>query len=262
LWVDIMAGKVHATDPASGVTVTRELPLPVGCIAPRVNGGLIAGAADGFWSIPERGQPTRLVAVEADRRGTLFNDGRCDRAGRFWAGTMAYDLDPGAGSLYRLDPDLTVRRVLSRVTVSNGIDWSPDGHTMYYVDTGTRRIDCFDFDVAAGSVTRRRPFAKIEAGQGDPDGLTVDSEGGIWVALWGGWAIRRYHPSGDLDAVVELPTSMVTSVAFGGVDLRDLFVTTARRPESPEDAARQPHAGGVFRLRVDVPGRLPNLFAR
>jgi len=260
LWVDIMTGRIHSTNPETGATSTRVLPLPVGCIAPRSRGGLVAATADGLWAIPENGEPVRLIEVESERSDTRFNDGRCDAAGRLWAGTMAYDLQPGAGSLYRLDTDLGVERVIAGVTVSNGIDWSLDGRTMYYIDSATQRIDRCDFDPASGRILDRRPFVVIDASDGSPDGLAVDGDDGVWVALWGGWAVRRYTPDGRLDAVINVPAAKVTSLAFGGPDLQDLFITTARRPEGPDDDLRQPHAGGVFQARVSVAGRLPVAF--
>lgn len=260
-WVDVMSGRLHSTDVATGQTTTLCLPLATGCFVPRAGGGYVAGLADGFWAVGQDGSAQRLVGVEAERPETFFNDGRCDPAGRFWAGTMAYDLRESAGSLYRLDTDLTVHRMLSGVTISNGIDWSLDGRTMYYVDTATQRIDVFDYDAATGSIQHRRPFVVIDAADGSPDGLVVDAEGAIWVALWDGWAVRRYLPDGTLDRVVRVPTAKVTSIAFGGADLDQLYITTARRLADETDRARQPLAGGIFRAEVGIRGRRAVAFA-
>jgi sugar lactone lactonase YvrE len=175
---------------------------------------------------------------------------------------MALDERPGAGALYRLDPDLTVHTMLTGVTISNGLDWSLDGRRMYYVDSPTRRIDTFDFDMATGSIANRRTFVEVPADAGVPDGLTVDAAGFVWLALWGGAALRRYAPDGTLERVVPLPVTHPTSCAFGGAALDELYVTSARRPLDAEEKARQPQAGGVFRLRPGVAGRPANLFGR
>jgi sugar lactone lactonase YvrE len=183
-----------------------------------------------------------------------MNDGETDPQGRLWAGTMGWHAEPGRGSLYRLDPDGTVRRMVEGVTISNGLGWSPDGCTMYYVDTPTLRIDRFDFDPGSGDIENRREFVTIRHGDGRPDGLTVDSEGAVWVATWPGYAVHRYLPDGTLDAIVPLPVSNVSSCEFGGVDLHDLYITTAWELLTEEEHAAQPLAGSLFRTRVEVPG--------
>jgi sugar lactone lactonase YvrE len=218
---------------------------------------------DGFWLLEPSGVNLRpLAAVEADRPGTRFNDGKCDPAGRFWAGTMAYDETPGAGTLYRLDPDGRVEPMLAAVTISNGLAWSLDGRTLYYVDSPTRRVDAFDHDPAGGMLTNRRPFVELGPGEpGVPDGITIDAEGHLWVAFWDGWAVHRYQPDGTLDAVVPDPVARPTSCAFGGVDLADLYVTSASIGLSPAELAEQPHAGGIFRARPGVPGLAPVPFS-
>jgi sugar lactone lactonase YvrE len=190
-----------------------------------------------------------------------MNDGNCDSMGRFWAGTVGLGEEPGAGALYRLDPDLTVTRVLDGVTESNGIDWSPDDRLMYYVDSMERRVDVFDFEPSTGAITNRRPFAIIDEGEALPDGLTVDADGGVWVALWGGSQVRRYDPNGSLDRVVALPTRQITSCAFGGSDLEDMYVTSAREWLAPEVLAQEPDAGAVFVCRPGIKGRVQRTFA-
>jgi sugar lactone lactonase YvrE len=167
---------------------------------------------------------------------------------------MGWHAEPELGSLYRLDPDGTVHRVIERVTISNGLGWSPDGGTMYYVDTVTRRIDRFDFDPESGDISDRREFVTIREGGGRPDGLTVDSDGAVWVATWPGYGVHRYLPDGTLDAIVPLPVSNVSSCELGGPDLRDLFITTAWELLSEEEHAAQPLAGSLFQTRVEVPG--------
>jgi sugar lactone lactonase YvrE len=190
-----------------------------------------------------------------------MNDGKCDERGRFWAGTMACDARPGRGALYRLDPAYSVSCVLRGLSIPNGVDWSSDGRTMYFADSGERRIDCFDWDAETGTIAGRRPFVGFGRDEGVPDGLTVDAEGYLWVAMWGGWCVRRYAPDGQLARVVEVPVARVSSCAFGGPDLRDLYITTASGGLDAAERERQPDAGGVFRLRTDVSGRPPNSFA-
>ena len=174
---------------------------------------------------------------------------------------MADDQAVGAASMYRLDPDGSVRRMLPGLVISNGLGWSPDRSTMYHVDSPTRRVDAFDFDLASGAIANRRTVFAFETGAGDPDGMTVDAEGFLWVALWGGRAVRCYSPGGGLDAVVEIPASRVTSCTFGGPDLEELFVTTARRGLGPGELASEPAAGGIFRARPGVTGQPAHRFA-
>ncbi len=255
LWVDIPAGLIHRWRPGATAVTTIDVGQSVGAIALRRTGGLVAAVRDGFALVDEpSGQVELRCPVEIDRAENRMNDGKCDRAGRFWAGTMALDSRPGAGSLYRLDPDLTVTTVLTDVSISNGLGWAPDDRTMYYVDSPERSIDAFDFDLDGGLLSNRRRLAAFEAEAGMPDGLVVDSAGFVWVALWGGGAIRRYSPAGDLVGSIRLPATQLTSCTFGGSELRDLFVTSASRGLSAGERRRQPHAGAVFRVRVDVPG--------
>jgi sugar lactone lactonase YvrE len=262
VWVDIMRGRVHFFTPRTGGRRTLEVGQPVGAAVPRRAGGLVLALRDGFARLdPEGGRLDWIAAVESDRRDLRMNDGACDAAGRFWAGTMALDERPGAGSLYRLEPDGHVEVMLQEVTISNGLDWSDDGRQLYYVDSPTRRIDVFDCDPLGGPLLNRRPFASVPAEAGTPDGLTLDAGGGVWLALWGGGALHRYAPDGSLDRVVRLPVSHPTSCAFGGDDLRDLYVTTAAIALSPAERERQPQAGGLYRIRPGVAGRPAHLFA-
>jgi sugar lactone lactonase YvrE len=179
-----------------------------------------------------------------------MNEGGCDPDGRFWCGSMAYDQRPGAAALYRLDPDGQVHRVLEGVTISNGLDWSPDGSLAYYDDTATHRVDVFDYDRETG-LTARRPFVRLPD-DGNPDGLTVDAEGGVWVALFGSGVVHRYTSAGVLDVVVEVPAAQVTACTLGGPRLDQLFVTTSREGLGPDD---DPLAGALFRADVGVPGQ-------
>ena len=263
LWVDIMRGRVHAYTPARAGCRSVDVGRPVGALAGAADGGVVLAVAGGFARLDwDSGQIRMLAAIEADRPHSRMNDGACDPGGRFWAGTRALDERPHAGALYRLDRDLTVHTMLTEVTISNGIDWSLDGRRMYYVDSPTRRIDVLDFDASTGAIANRRPFVSVPAEAGIPDGLTVDAHGFVWLALWGGAALHRYDPEGARERVVPLPVTHPTSCAFGGSDLDELYVTSARRPLSADERARQPMAGGLLRVRPGVVGRPANLFGR
>jgi sugar lactone lactonase YvrE len=253
VWVDIDGKTLHMTEPGSGLTQSFSMPERIGIAVPRDSGGFVAALEDGFWWIDAEGDVDQLVAVDTRGGKLRFNDGACDPAGRFWAGTMAYTNAPGAGSLYRLDTNLHLTRVLDDVTISNGIGWSPDGATMFYVDTPTGRIDAFDFDIATGEPSNRRPFVEIE-GPGRPDGLCVDVEGAVWVALWPGWSVRRYLADGTLDAVIPVPVAKVSSCVFGGFGLDHLYITTAQVDLTDEEHDAQPLAGSLFTTNPGVRG--------
>lgn len=255
LWVDIPNDTLFSTDPATGETSARDLGKAVGIVLPRAAGGYVAAMRDGFYALADDGSPELIAAVEADNPITRLNDGEIDPQGRFWAGTMGWEAEPGAGALYRLDADGTVTQMLDGVTISNGLGWSPDGTIMYYVDTPTMRVDMFDFDPASGDIANRREFVTVLHGGGRPDGLTVDSEGAVWVATWPGYGVHRYLADGTLDAVIPLPVSNVSSIELGGPDLRDAFITTAWELLSEDEYAAQPLAGSLFRTRVEVPGQ-------
>jgi sugar lactone lactonase YvrE len=257
--VDILRGSIVRCDPGSGTHESlTQLDDLVGSIALRRDGGLIAAAGTTLVLLDET-STVQVVATTPDPEGVRFNDGVCDTQGRFWAGTMALDEAPGGGTLYRYDARGLVPMV-APVTVSNGIDWSGDGTRMYYADSPTGRIDVFAFDAADGSLSDRRTFIEIDTG-GVPDGLAVDADDHVWVALWDGWAVHRYRPDGVLDRIVDVPVARPTSCAFGGDDLDDLYVTSARVGLSAAALEEQPWAGGVLALRPGVRGRLPNRFA-
>ena len=231
LWLDILRSRVHTYDPVSGRRTVRTTEQHVGAVKPRAGGGLVLNLRDGIGLVDDAGD-FRWLRHEPvpGRRG---NDAAVAPDGSLWAGTMRYDEAKGGGTLSRITGDGAAEVVLDDVTVSNGTGWSPDGRLMYYIDTPTRRIDVFDHDPATGRVSGRRPLATVEDGAGFPDGLTVDADGCVWVALWDGAAVRRYTPSGALDRVVPLPVPRVTACAFGGAGLEDLYITTARVGLSP-----------------------------
>ncbi len=254
LWVDIEAGALHLFDPARGDDRKIPLGIRVGAVAPTQAGGVLAALADRLAVVDLEDESVHTLVEVPHGEGLRLNDGACDPAGRFWVGSMALDYARGAGALYRYSSDGGLDRMLEDVTISNGIGWSPDGGTMYYVDSMTYRVDRFDFDPGTGEIADRRPFAVIERGAGIPDGLAVDDEGGIWLALWGGGAVRRYSPEGALDRVLAVPAEKVTACCLGGDDGRSLYVTTASVELSDEERRRQPLAGSVFVTTVDVPG--------
>lgn len=223
IWVDILGSRVHTYDPATGHRTVMTTEQHVGAAKPRVGGGLVLNLRDGV-GLRENDGTFRWLHLEPvpGRRG---NDAAVAPDGSLFAGTMRYDEVPGGGTLSRVTGDGTVRAVLDDVAVSNGTGWSPDGRLMYYIDSPTRRVDVFDVDDDAVPVSRR-PLAQVD--RGFPDGLTVDADGCVWVALWDGGAIHRYTPAGKLDRVLELPVVRPTACAFGGADLTDLYITTAR----------------------------------
>jgi sugar lactone lactonase YvrE len=252
-WVDIVAPALHVYDPATDTDRVVPVDRYLGAVAPRASGGLIAAVQEGFATLdPTTGAVDLLTAVHASDSGLRMNDGNCDPQGRFWAGSMALDERPGAGSLYRLDPDGSVVTMLTDVTISNGIVWSPDEATVYYIDTPTRRVDAFSFDPDEGTIRDRRPIVSVPAGPGSPDGMTIDADGCLWVALYGGSAVHRYTPNGVLDAVLPIPATATTCCAFGGADLDVLYITTAAKGTPP--GAVEPHAGGLFAVDPGVRG--------
>jgi sugar lactone lactonase YvrE len=263
IWVDIMNNAVHVFDPATGQDRAVDVGQPVGAAALRETGGLVLALRDGFGLLDHDLGNLRMVSdVEADIPTNRFNDGKCDAAGRFWAGTMAFQDVPRVGSLYRLDPDLRVTRMLSQVTISNGLDWTDDNRQMYYIDSPTQGVDVFDFDLERGLLGTRRRLISIPSEEGLPDGMTLDAEGGLWVALHGSGMVRRYLPNGQLDRTIRVPSArLVTCCVFGGPDLGDLYITSMSHGLSAEALAQQPLAGALFRCRPGVKGRLPHRFA-
>jgi sugar lactone lactonase YvrE len=228
-WVDIPAGEVHRRT-ADGAHTSWQVGLPVGAVVPAVSGELCIAAGNGFYGLDTESGAIREIAAVPGLPHTKMNDGACDREGRFYAGSMDNDEAPGRGAFYRLDPDHTVTTLFDGVGISNGVGWSPDDRLMYYTDSLTYQVDVLDYDPDTGKMGERRPFARLGSGETVPDGLTVDAEGGVWVAVWGGSVIQRYDAGGTLTGVVKLPAAFVTSCAFGGPELDQLFITTAAGP--------------------------------
>jgi sugar lactone lactonase YvrE len=251
-WVDMLAGDVLMLG-ADGDVSRRHVGSIAAALRPRTQGGAVIGVERGFALEEADGTLIRLEEVWADET-VRMNEGACDPDGRFYCGSMAYDKRTGAAALYRLNADHSVDVVLENVTISNGLDWGPDGSLAYYNDTATGQVDVFDYGWEEG-LTNRRRFVDTEA---RPDGLTVDAQGGVWVALSNGSAVRRYTPDGVLDAVVELPVTKVTACTFGGPQLDMLFITTSRE-DLPEGV--EPQAGSLFRAVPGVVGQAVREFA-
>lgn len=254
-WVDIENHRFSRMEAAAGEIETFDVGLPVGALAFRKGGGLVLATKKGFatWDFGSN-KPEFLPGADPEKgkERARFNDGRVDCMGRFWAGTMV----PGehSSSLYRLDPDGSVQKMDSGFTISNGIGWSPDNKIMYFTDTEIRTIYAYDFDPAAGSISNRRPFVHTPDDDSYPDGLSVDSEGFVWCARWGGFCVVRYDPEGKQERIVRLPAENVTCVALGGPDLTDLYISTAWSGLSDSQRQAQPAAGDMFYLKTDIKG--------
>jgi sugar lactone lactonase YvrE len=252
--VDLYQGLVHRLSLETLEQATFSVGGPVGFAIPRVDGGLVVGIGHAIVLLEPDGSRRTLSHLKGELDSSRINDGKCDARGRLWTGTLSRIRQLGAGSLYRIDPDGQTHRMLAGVTMGNGLGWSPAADRMYYVDSTTRQVDVFDFDADAGTIFDRRALVRIDPRLGMPDGLAVDSTGGVWIALFRGGVVHRYSPAGELDAVVDVPVSTPTSVAFGGPELADLFITTARHRLGPAALAREPLAGRLFRARPDAPG--------
>lgn len=262
LWVDIPKGEIHHFDPVSGSDDSISVGQPVGTVVGRRSGGVVCAVRDGIgFANLETGAFELVVPIESDRPGNRMNDGACDSAGRLWVGTMDTGLTPGAGSLYRVSADLTASSMISPVSISNGLDWSPDGRTLYYIDSLTRQIEAWDFESSIGALDNRRTLAKTPGIVATPDGMAVDAEGTLWVAMWDGGSVLRYSPQGELLTVIDLPVTRVTSVAFGGARLDQLFITSARAGLTPDQLDHEPLAGSIFVIDPQVTGLAPHRFA-
>jgi sugar lactone lactonase YvrE len=255
-WVDIKAPALHRYRPSDGDKTSWAMPEPIGWVIERANGeGLVAGFKDrGFaFLTPGTMAPETIGQPEPDYPDNRFNDAKADAAGRIWAGTMDDNEREASGALYRLDPDLDWHRVDRGYTVTNGPAISPDQRTLYHTDTFEGTIYAFDLD-GNGKLSNKRSFVTIPEGDGYPDGMTCDAEGGLWVAHWGGWRVTRFTPGGEVDRVIEMPVAQVTSCAFGGSDYDRLYVTSASVGLGEEDREAQPQAGGLFEIVPGVKG--------
>jgi sugar lactone lactonase YvrE len=267
-WVDITAGRVHRFDPGSGSDTITEIGRAVGCVALCEDGRLVIAASDALLTLdPETGAIETLATFEPDSVARRCNDGKPDPQGRLWIDRLAFDRAPGASSLVRFCPsgpgpnsEFALETILRGLTIPNGLDWTASGKLMYFVDSPRRVISVFDFDPATGSIANGRPFARVDESlglpaSGVPDGLTVDAEDCVWAAVWGGGCVLRFAPDGSLLGRIDVPVAQVSSCAFGGADMADLYITTAWEDATPAQRALEPAAGGIFRARPGVRGR-------
>ena len=261
-WADINAPSLNRFDPATGGNRVMPMPSSIGSFALRKRGGFIVALRDGLWlARPDGTLERRMVEAPYDPAHHGFNDGRCDPQGRFFASTMNEKRDAPSAALYRIDTDFAITEIFANLTISNGLAWSPDGRTMYHADTPALTINAFDFDAASGMPSKRRVFARFEAETDRPDGAAVDSEGCYWIAFYRGGRVVRLSPAGKMLASFPLPAKCPTMCAFGGADLKTLYVTSARQQRDAEELARLPQSGGIFAMRVDVPGLPEPAFA-
>jgi len=254
-WVDINRCLIHQLDPRTGEITDWPCKTEPGCLGRADNGRLVAGLRDGFYFFsPATGKFEGITDPEPGKPENRVNDGKVDRAGRFWAGTMRDpNPDEPCGALYKLEGQ-TARQMLDGIRIPNSLCWSPDNQTLYFSDTRARVIWGFDFNLASGELTNRRLFVDLQGQLGRPDGATVDTEGYLWSAEYGGGRVVRYTPDGTVDKVVNLPVANVTCPTFGGTDYKTLFITTASQRLTENELAEQPLAGGLFSLKVTVAG--------
>ncbi len=254
-WVDINAPSLNRFDPATGRNTIMPMPASIGCFALRACGGFIVALRDGLWLARADGTlERRIAAAPYDLATHRFNDGRCDRQGRFLAGAMNEPRDASNAALWRVDADFAVTQVLGDIMISNGLAFSPDGRTMYHADTPTRTVRAFAYDIATGKPSAPRTFAQFTAEGDRPDGGTVDSAGNYWTAFYRGGKVLQISPTGVTLAAFDVPALCPTMCAFGGPDLRTLYVTSARQHREADELARLPESGGIFAMRVDIPG--------
>ena len=261
-WVDINAPSLNRFEPATRHNVVMPMPCSIGCVALRERGGFVLALRDGMWLASPDGRLERKVSpAPYDPHHHRYNDGRVDPQGRFWAGFMNEQQDGATAALVRIDPDFHLTRVLEGMTISNGLAFVPDATRMYHADTPTRTIRVFDFDGRTGTPSNPRVFARFTAAGDRPDGAAVDSAGCYWSAFYDAGKVVRLSPAGELLAEYAVPAMAPTMVAFGGPDLRTVFVTSARQKRPADELARYPRSGGIFAMRVDVPGQPEPAFA-
>ena len=250
-WVDILNGEIHEYLPGQNTHRTLPVGQMIGAVVLCSDGNFLAAMKNGFGFVNrERGTVEMLGNPEANLPGNRFNDGKVDPAGRFWAGTMSHTDEPNCGSLYVLDKDHAIYKKISDVSISNGMAWSPDEKTYYYIDTPTFTVAAFDYDKGSGEISGKKTAIEVPAKDKSPDGMTIDNEGMLWIAHWDGWQITRWNPhTGEKLLTIPFPAARITSCAFGGDDLGDLYVTSARVGINDEDLEKQPLAGSLFVIR-------------
>jgi len=256
LWINITGKILNFYNPKIKNNKEMFTGQMIGTVVPAESGKVIVALKNGIYSLdPVTGTKKLIVNPESNLPDNRFNDGKCDPAGRFWAGTMSISGKKGAGTLYRLDPDSSIHKMIENVSISNGIVWSPDATKMYYIDTPTQTVMGYDYNNETGDISNPKVAVNVSPDLGSPDGMSIDADGNIWVALWGGAAVGCWNPeTGKLLKRVKVPAKNVTSCAFGDDDLETLYITTARQETSDEELQKFPHAGGVFKIRPGVKG--------
>ncbi|MDX5482837.1 MAG: SMP-30/gluconolactonase/LRE family protein [Hymenobacteraceae bacterium] len=254
-WVDIEGKALHLYNPKNGEDRKIDVGARIGTVVPVEGGSALVALQNGIHKINTTTGELTFLKNPLKQPDIRFNDGKCDPKGRFWVGTMALDSREGAAVLYRMDHDLSLYLMLEKLTISNGIVWTADCQTMYFTDTPTRQVQAFDYDNESGGISNGRVVIEIPKGAGSPDGMTLDAEGKLWVALHGGAAVGRFDPqTGQMLQKVEVPATNVTSCAFGGENLDTLYITTGREWLSEEVLEKYPHSGGLFKVKPGVRG--------
>ncbi|MFP7736644.1 SMP-30/gluconolactonase/LRE family protein [Priestia aryabhattai] len=255
-WVDITRQKLHLYNPTDKAHTTFDTGQYIGSVVPRKLGGIVMTLKHGFYAYEFETKNMELIGtVELDKPNNRFNDGKCDAAGRFWAGTMGHDSRPNVGALYCLDTDWSIKKVLDNIGISNGIAWNPDNSIMYYIDSLTNKVMAYDYDLTTATISNPRVAVSIPHSFAFPDGMTSDEEGMLWVAIWNGSAVTRWNPkTGKLLETVHVPATRTTSCVFGGDDLQDLYITSARIGLEEKILAKEPYAGGLFVVNTKVRG--------
>ena len=247
-WVDIINGKIYQYAPERKKLITITVGQMVGAVAICKNGDFLAAAEKGFALINRETHEVKMLGnPEAHLPNNRFNDGKCDPQGRFWAGTMSFSEEPGAGSVYVLANDLTITKKIESVTISNGMAWSIDHQTFFYIDSPTFEVVAYHYDQVRANISSKKGVIKIEEKEGCPDGMTIDREGMLWIAHWDGWQVARWNPeTGEKIDQINLPVARVTSCTFGGENFDDLYITTAREGLTKDQLKAQPLAGSLF----------------
>lgn len=250
-WIDILKGEIHQYSPEQKTHEIIQVHQMIGSIALCTNGDFIAALQNGFGFVDRiSGKVTMIADPESHLSNNRFNEGKCDPAGRFWAGTMSLSEDSLAGSVYVVESNLSVTKKIEGVTISNGMAWSKDYQTLYYIDTPTFEAAAYEYDKSTGNISNKRIIIKIPKEDGSPDGMTIDSEGMLWIAHWDGWQIARWNPTtGEKLYQIKMPVARVTSCTFGGENLGDLFITTARKSLTEDELQKQPLAGSLFVIK-------------
>ncbi len=249
-WVDVLEKRIYA-----GSRLFLQLDDFVSCLAPRKDGGLVIAQRFGFWTFePDSNKLFTLASPKGEPSNNRFNDGKCDPHGRFVAGTMDHNEQETSGSLYSLSPEGRLKKLLKDVRISNGLAWSPDCKTMYFIDTPTRDVRAFEYDIDTGQIANPRVLIHFEDTFGWPDGMTTDTTGNLWIAMWGGARVTQWNAKGALMEQFGVPALNVTSCTFGGQNMNELFITTARVGMDAAAMKKYPQAGGVFKMETNVTG--------